>query len=81
MYLTFPPPSLVLNQLSGQLESKGSQTICRKDPINESSTSSLLSSTLHCTIDPVRRRWAFAAWVFIYSVMGRKRDAAQEKSF
>ena len=81
MDLVFPPPELEAHQIVGSLnslENNAKKMICILS--NESSISnneSLFnnaSSNLKspCTIDPVRRNWAFVAWVLIYSIMGIK---------
>ncbi|XP_057381266.1 solute carrier organic anion transporter family member 74D-like isoform X1 [Daphnia carinata] len=70
MYLLFPPPpSLISSEINSHLSAHGSQkaeTFCRS---NVTQNATAFDDTL-CTINPVTRRWAFAAWVFIYSLMG-----------
>lgn len=80
MNIIFPPPELEAHQIFGALENNSDRMVCTlSNGSGNSNESSLQSASLRskslCTIDPVRRNWAFAAWVFIYSIMGEGRFA------
>lgn len=71
MDLIFPPPELEAYQVFGSLnslENGANKMICKLNDGNESSL--VNASHTACTIDPIRRNWAFAAWVLIYSILG-----------
>jgi hypothetical protein len=82
MNLVFPARRLADYNVAGFLNGKeitASKAVCQQapssgqHPADGSLGGHLNASLLHqhdCTIDVVRRRWAFAAWVVIYSIMG-----------
>ena len=70
MYHIFPTPSQDASEQLGYQSNNSSlmeqsELLCRR-----SLSTKALSSGETCTIDSVKRRWAFAAWVFIYSLLG-----------
>ncbi len=73
MDLIFPPPELEANQVFGSLNSLqngAKKMICKLNDGNDSSLVNASHTITACTIDPIRRNWAFAAWVLIYSILG-----------
>ena len=82
MNMVFPARRLADYNVAGFLNGKeitASKAVCQQapnsahDPADGTLEGHLNASLLHqhdCTIDVVRRRWAFAAWVVIYSIMG-----------
>lgn len=78
MDVAFPPNALSDNQLASTLNGDHIAAVklsCRVESAAGSTTgllnaSVILDSQRDCTIDVDKRRLAFVAWVFIYSLMG-----------
>lgn len=76
MNLVFPAPELEAHQVFGSsnsLRNTADRMLCK---LSANASSSVLSNSSHsakslCTIDTDRRNWAFAAWVLIYSILGK----------
>ena len=83
MNFIFPPPALPKSQFEAnsiQLLDNHTTTkmICKTtrdyDSLISTNNSARLSSNLlsHCQENSTRLKWAFAAWVFIYSLLGNE---------
>lgn len=81
MYLIFPPPGLV-TQMSGEIitqEMSARKRACHLPIANNGTDLNSLLPERRCTIDNDRRQRAFAAWVAIYSIVGKaeKKETSQ----
>jgi len=63
----FQPPALNTSGTS-QTHNNSPELLCRRS-LNTPSAKSMTSGE-RCTIDIVKRRWAFTAWVFMFSLLG-----------
>ena len=81
MNFIFPPPTLPESQLEANSSLRGnndtSKMICKTTYDHHSLISPNTSAMLpldtvlsNCPEDSTRRKWAFAAWVLIYSLLG-----------
>ena len=69
----FPPPPLDAFELQGYVSDNATITdrlVCHQIPADAPSTH-LAASSSNCTINSSQRRWAFAAWVLVYSLLGK----------
>ena len=89
MDFIFPPPQLADYNTLGFVNAKeigASKALCKQASVAGESpgaahlNASSLDDGHRCTIDVVKRRYAFASWVFIYTLMGKRVVCAKTRS-